>query len=75
MVDDVSHLQIDNAVTSANVFDAMLEKECIDCPSDAQFTLLALIGSTPFSGSYDLVLPDGSTQSLTTTNGDRKSVV
>lgn len=69
VVDDVSHLQVDNAVTSANVFDAMLEKECIDCPSDAQFTLLALIGSTPFSGSYDLVLPDGSTQSLTTTNG------
>ncbi|WP_245834879.1 Spy0128 family protein [Pseudoscardovia radai] len=69
VVDDVSHLQVDNAVISANVFDATLEKKCIDCPSDAQFTLLALIGATPFSGSYDLVLPDGSTQSLTTTNG------
>ena len=69
VVDDVSHLQVDNAVTSANVFDATLEKECIDCPSDARFTLLALVGSTPFSGTYDLVLPDGSTQSLTTTNG------
>lgn len=69
VVDDVSHLQVDNAVISANVFDATLEKECIGCPSDAQFTLLALIGATPFSGSYDLVLPDGSTQRLTTTNG------
>lgn len=69
VVDDVSHLQVDNAVTSANVFDATLEKKCIDCPSDARFTLLALVGSTPFSGTYDLVLPDGSTQSLTTTNG------
>lgn len=68
-VGDVSHLRIDNAVTSANTFDATLEQECIDCPSDARFTLLALVGSTPFSGSYDLVMPDGSTQHLTTTNG------
>ncbi|MFR0558475.1 Spy0128 family protein [Pseudoscardovia radai] len=68
-VGDVSHLRIDNAVTSANMFDATLEQECVDCPSDARFTLLALVGSTPFSGTYDLVLPDGSTQRLMTTNG------
>lgn len=68
-VKDVPHVEFDNAVKPADLFDATIDKQCDNCPADARFTLLATIGTTPFAGSYDLVAADGSTKRLTTTNG------
>ena len=68
-VKDVPHVEFDNAVKPADLFDATIDKQCDNCPADARFTLLATIGTTPFAGSYDLVAADGSTKRLATTNG------
>ncbi len=68
-VKDVPHVEFDNVVKPADLFDATIDKQCDNCPADARFTLLATIGTTPFAGSYDLVAADGSTKRLATTNG------
>lgn len=68
-VKDVPHVEFDNVVKPADLFDATIDKQCDNCPADARFTLLATIGTTPFSGPYDLVAPDGSKQRATAKDG------